>query len=182
LLTIATEISCGARVRKGGIDAPGDKVGAIGVKIGARRGNTMKPRTVSAMGALVAAVMAFTAPAQAETISFADAMSVMARDCGADVQKHCKGVPLANNGVGQCLVANQAQVSPVCIQTLAAVRASLAARIEAQDNVIKVCRGDANRRCQGVVNSDAHTLDCLLKAANHVSKKCNAAITNAGWR
>ena len=134
------------------------------------------------MGAVVAALAAFAAPASAATISFADAMSVMARDCGADVQKHCKGVPLANNGVGNCLIQNQAKVSPVCIQTLAAVRASLAARIAAQDNVLKVCRGDANRRCQGVVHSDAHTLDCLLKAANHVSKKCNAAITDAGWR
>jgi hypothetical protein len=132
--------------------------------------------------AALAACLSSTGNTQAATISFADAMSIMARDCGADVQKHCKGVPLANNGVGQCLVANQAQVSPVCIQTLAAVRASLAARIAAQDNVLKVCRGDANRRCQGVVHSDAHTLDCLLKAANHVSKKCNAAITNAGWR
>jgi hypothetical protein len=142
----------------------------------------MRLRSLLAMVAVGAAAMGFVAPAQAATVSFADAMSIMARDCGADVQKHCKGVPLANNGVGQCLVANQAQVSPVCIQTLAAVRASLAARIEAQDNVLKVCRGDANRRCQGVVQSDAHTLDCLLKAANHVSKKCNAAITNAGWR
>src|SRR5262245_19072495 len=139
-------------------------------------------RVSYAAGALVAALAAFAAPASAATISFADAMSVMARDCGADVQKHCKGVPLANNGVGNCLIQNQAKVSPVCIQTLAAVRASLAARIAAQDNVLKVCRGDANRRCQGVVHSDAHTLDCLLKAANHVSKKCNAAITDAGWR
>ncbi len=134
------------------------------------------------LGLVAATVLAFTGGAQAATISFADAMSLMARDCGKDVQTYCKGVPLANNGVGQCLVQNQANVSPVCIQTLAAVRASLAARIAAQDNVIKVCRGDANRRCQGVVHSDAHTLDCLLKAANTVSRKCNQAITDAGWR
>lgn len=142
----------------------------------------MRLRAGLVMGAVALALSGLAAPAQAATISFADAMSLMARDCGADVQKHCKGVPLANNGVGQCLVANQAKVSPVCIQTLAAVRASLAARIAAQDSVIKVCRGDANRRCQGVVHSDAHTLDCLLKAANTVSKKCNEAITDAGWR
>lgn len=142
----------------------------------------MRLRAGLVMGAMALALSGLAAPAQAATISFADAMSLMARDCGADVQKHCKGVPLANNGVGQCLVANQAKVSPVCIQTLAAVRASLAARIAAQDSVIKVCRGDANRRCQGVVHSDAHTLDCLLKAANTVSKKCNEAITDAGWR
>jgi hypothetical protein len=134
------------------------------------------------VAAVSLALAMFAGPAPAATISFADGMSVLARDCGADVQKHCKGVPLANNGVGNCLIQNQAAVSPVCIQTLAAVRASIAQRLEAQRDVLKVCRGDANRRCQGVVHSDAHTLDCLLKAANHVSKKCNAAITNAGWR
>ena len=133
-------------------------------------------------GAIAAIAMIAAGSAQAATVSFADAMSLMARDCGKDVQTYCKGVPLANNGVGQCLMQNQAKVSPVCIQTLAAVRASLAARIAAQDSVLKVCRGDAARRCQGVVTSDAHTLDCLLKAASHVSKKCNATITNAGWR
>ena len=140
------------------------------------------PRTRFLVAAALAAGLLSTGTSQAATISFADAMTVLARDCGADVQKYCKGVPLANNAVGNCLIANQAKVSPVCIQTLAAVRASLAARIQAQDNVLKVCRGDANRRCQGVVQSDAHTLDCLLKAANTVSKKCNAAITDAGWR
>lgn len=142
----------------------------------------MRLRIGLAAAAMVVALVGLAAPSQAATVSFADAMSIMARDCGADVQKYCKGVPLADNAVGKCLVQNQAKVSPVCIQTLAAVRASLAARIEAQDNVLKVCRGDANRRCAGVVKSDAYTLDCLLKAANTVSKKCNAAITNAGWR
>ncbi|MCB1499808.1 MAG: hypothetical protein KDK07_08445 [Bauldia sp.] len=120
--------------------------------------------------------------AEAATVSFADAMAILSRDCGKDVGKYCKGVPLANNGIGNCLMQNQAKVSPVCIQSLAAVRASIAERLAAQAEVLKVCRGDAARRCQGVVQGDAHLLDCLLKAANTVSKKCNAAITNAGWR
>jgi hypothetical protein len=121
-------------------------------------------------------------PASAATISFAEAMGLMARDCGKDVSKYCKGVPLANFGVGQCLVENQAKVTPVCMATLAGVRTSLAERLEAQKEALKVCRGDAARRCQGVVQSDGHILECLLEAASHVSKKCNAAITNAGWR
>ena len=134
------------------------------------------------LGALLAALLAFAVPAQAATISFAEAMTVMARDCGKDVAKHCKGVPLANFAIGTCLVENQAKVTPVCIATLAAVRTSLAERLQAQKDALKVFRGDAARRCQGVVQSDGHILECLLKAANTVSKKCNAAITNAGWR
>ena len=106
----------------------------------------------------------------------------MARDCGKDVEKYCKGQPLANFAIGNCLIQNQAKVTPVCIATLAAVRTSLAARLQAQADAVKVCRGDAARRCQGVVQSEGHILECLLKAANTVSKKCNAAISNAGWR
>ncbi|HET7717417.1 MAG TPA: hypothetical protein VFK86_17485 [Bauldia sp.] len=135
-----------------------------------------------AIAAMICLAGGAAGPAQAATISFADAMTVLARDCGADVQKYCKGLNIGNNRIADCLFQNQSKVSPVCISTLAAVRASLEQRLAAQANVLKVCRGDANRRCQGVVHSDAHTLDCLLKAANHVSKKCNAAITDAGWR
>jgi Cysteine rich repeat len=141
-----------------------------------------RARTKLTLGLVAAAFLAFSGGAQAATVSFAEAMSVMSRDCGKDVSKYCKGVPLANNGVGQCLVQNQAKVSPTCIATLAAVRASLEARLTAQKAALKVCRGDASRRCQGVVQTDGHILECLLKAANHVTKKCNAAITDAGWR
>jgi len=139
-------------------------------------------RPLIALGATFAALLVMASPGQAATISFADAMSVLSRDCGADVQKHCKGLNLGNNRIADCLAQNSAKVSPTCIATLGAVRQSLEQRLAAQADVLKVCRGDANRRCQGVVHSDAHTLDCLLKAAKHVSKKCNAAITDAGWR
>lgn len=139
-------------------------------------------RTKLTLGVVAVAFLAFSGVAQAATISFAEAMTVMARDCGKDVSKYCKGVPLANNGVGKCLIQNQAKVTPVCIATLAVVTTSLQDRLAAQQAALKVCRGDASRRCQGVVQSDGHILECLLKAANTVSKKCNAAITNAGWR
>lgn len=135
-----------------------------------------------ALGAFAAGMVVAAMPANAATVSFAEAMGLMARDCGKDVEKYCKGTPLANFGVGKCLVENQAKVTPTCIATLAAVRSSLAERLAAQQEALKVCRGDAARRCQGVVQSDGHILECLLKAANTVSKKCNAAITNAGWR
>jgi hypothetical protein len=109
-------------------------------------------------------------------------MTVLARDCGADVEKYCKGLNLGNNRIADCLAANRAQVSPVCIATMVAVSASLQKRLAAQASVIKICRGDAARRCTGVVQKDAHILDCLVKAERTVSAKCNQAITDAGWR
>ena len=139
-----------------------------------------RPRIL--LAALLGAALMQLGPAHAATISFGDAMTVLARDCGADVEKYCKGLNLGNNRIADCLAANQAKVSPVCLSSLAAVRASLQQRLAAQASVAKVCRGDAARRCTGVVQKDAYVLDCLVKAARTVSKKCNAAITDAGWR
>lgn len=118
----------------------------------------------------------------AATISFADAMTILARDCGADVKKFCKNENLGNDRIRSCLVENQAKISPVCAQSLVAVIASVEQRLKAQASVVNVCRGDASRWCQGVVAGDAHLLDCLLKTKRVVTAKCNAAITNAGWR
>ena len=133
-------------------------------------------------GAALAAGLLTSGAGQAATISYADAMTVLARDCGADVKKFCKGLNLGNGAIRNCLVENQAKVSPVCTASLAAVAASIQTRLAAQASVAKICRADASRRCQGVVQGEAYILDCLVKAADHVTKKCNAAITDAGWR
>ena len=141
---------------------------------------TMRPSILPA--ALLAAALAQSGAAHAATISYADAMSVLARDCGADVEKYCKGLNIGNNRIADCLAANQARISPVCAATIVAVRASIQTRLTAQANVAEICRGDARRRCTGVVQKDAYVLDCLVKAARTVSQKCNEAITDAGWR
>jgi hypothetical protein len=91
-------------------------------------------------------------------------------------------VSLGNNRIRECLQQNAAQVSPQCSSTLAMVLTSIQKRQEAQASVMKVCRDDAGRRCQGVVPGEAHVLTCLLQAAKTVSAKCNTAITEAGWR
>ena len=118
----------------------------------------------------------------AETISYADAATKLATDCGADIQKLCKGINLGNNRIRDCLAQHAAQVSPQCSSSLTSVLTSIQRRQQAQANVLKVCRDDARRRCEGVVPGEAHILNCLLTAARSVSAKCNAAITDAGWR
>jgi phage-related minor tail protein len=120
--------------------------------------------------------------ARAETISFADAVSTLAQACGADIKKHCKGINLANNGIGNCLRENQSKVSPTCTSTLAEVTASIKQRLAAQAAVVQICRGDAARLCKGVKGGEAHLLGCLLKASDVVGDTCDQAITDAGWR
>lgn len=117
-----------------------------------------------------------------QTISYADAITTLAKECGADIKRHCKGINLGNNGIQNCLQENRARVSPTCTATITEVVASIQRRQAAQANVASICRRDIDRLCQGVKPGEAHLLNCLLKATRVVSDKCNEAITDAGWR
>lgn len=125
-------------------------------------------------------VQAVTA-AQAQTISYADAMSTLARDCGADVRKFCKGINLGNNEIANCLDKHRANVSPQCTATLAEVIGSIKRRLAAQASVFKICAGNAKQHCKGVVG-EVHILQCLAKTERIDSSTCNQAIIDAGWR
>lgn len=140
----------------------------------------MRLRLLAVVGiGLLAAVAAGTA--QAQTISFADAVSLLAKECGSDIKKHCRGVSLGNNAVQACLAKNAGKVSSACTTTLNEVTASIALRLAAQQSVMKVCDGSARQFCKGV-KGEAHILQCLLKTEKVDSAKCNQAITDAGWR
>ena len=131
---------------------------------------------------VLVSLVGLTSAAEAATISYADAVTTLAANCGADINKLCKGLNLGNNRISDCLAQKAAQVSPQCNATLSAVLTSIQERLQAQVAVTKLCRDDASRRCEGVVPGEAHILTCLLKAKNVVSRKCNQAITDAGWR
>ncbi|EJJ29459.1 hypothetical protein [Rhizobium sp. CF142] len=133
------------------------------------------------VGAAAIAVIAGTCAAKADTISYADAITVLAKDCGADIKKFCKGMNLGNNRIADCLAQNSAKVSPTCTSTLASVAASIQKREQAQSSYKKVCAGDMARRCNGVVG-DGYILACLIKTQKRVGAQCNQVISDAGWR
>ena len=132
-------------------------------------------------GLLSLALLAMTGLAEAQTISFADAVTVLAKECGADIKKHCAGVNLGDNAIQHCLAKHSAQVSPGCTSTLDTVTASISKRLAAQASVMKVCEHSAAQYCKGV-KGEAHILTCLLKTERVDNAKCNQAITDAGWR
>ncbi len=139
--------------------------------------------TTRALLVLLFALLAnSTLPASAQTIGYAEAIDRLAVACGADIKKHCKGVPLGQGGVRNCLIRNQAKNSPRCNSTMADVFRLLEIRAAAQANVARICDADARRLCQGVQPGDGNLLECALKARRAVSAKCNQAITDAGWR
>ena len=132
-------------------------------------------------GAVLMAAFGAGGIAHAQTISFADAATVLTRDCGADIKKLCRGINLGNDQIQKCLEKHQAKVSPTCISTLTDVTASIERRLVAQASVFKVCGAAAATLCKGV-KGEAHILQCLIKTKRVDSQKCNQAITDAGWR
>ncbi|MEK1893206.1 MAG: cysteine rich repeat-containing protein [Rhizobium sp.] len=132
-------------------------------------------------GAALAAFLSMTAVGVADTISYADAVTTLAKECGADIKKFCNGENLGNGRIQACLEKNAAKVSPTCTSTLATVMSSIAQRQEAQATVFKVCQHDISQYCNGV-KGDGNILSCLVETKRVDNRECNQAITDAGWR
>jgi hypothetical protein len=120
-------------------------------------------------------------PASAQTLSYADAVTKLASECGSDIQKLCKGLNLGSGRIADCLQQNAAKVSPTCKASLATVFQSITQREHAQMSYEQVCMRDMSKRCSGI-KGDGFVLACLVKKEPRVGKECNQVITDAGWR
>lgn len=130
----------------------------------------------------LAVSLALVAGARAQTIGYADAVDILARDCGGDIARYCKDAMLADDGVGRCLASHRSSLSATCAASATQVAAAIEARREAQATAGKMCANDIRRLCPMTDQGRGHVLQCLLKASPSASKACNEAITNAGWR
>lgn len=120
-------------------------------------------------------------PTAAKTIGYADAMGILVKSCGKDIQQYCKDVRLGDNRIQNCLAANADKVSPTCKADYAQAYIHLQERFAAQESVGKICAGDVRRLCPGTVKGKGYILQCLLKKRN-LGNACSQAITNAGYR
>jgi len=119
----------------------------------------------------------------AQTLSFADAIDQLARACRADLQKYCKGVELGGGRIRACLDAKQGMISANCQQTRTRIYQSIARRTAAQRSIAQICSADIQRFCPGIVAGDANVLTCMLDVKpSFISRACNQAITDTGWR
>jgi hypothetical protein len=134
----------------------------------------MSNRFIVLGGAAIIALLALSAAGRAETISYGDAVTTLANDCGPDIKKFCSGLNLGNGAIANCLAKK-------CTSSFNAVAGSIGQRREAQTAYFNVCKGDIARHCRGI-KGDGYQLSCLIKTQKIVSGECNQAITNAGWR
>jgi len=127
-------------------------------------------------------VLSVTGLARADTMGYAQAISLLATSCNQDIERYCPTASLANFGITQCLEQNAANVSPQCTEDVQVVRNAIAARLQAQASYERACNGDMRQLCPSIQRKQGYTLQCLLKAERSVSRACNTAITEAGWR
>ncbi|WP_455270933.1 cysteine rich repeat-containing protein [Rhizobium herbae] len=140
----------------------------------------MSTRTRLIGGTLVA-FLALAGAARADTISFADAVSTLATDCGTDIKKFCKGLNLGNGRIQNCLEEHAGKVSPTCTATLSSVSASIKQRLAAQSSFTASCKHDVAQFCSGV-KGEGNVLSCLNKAKRVKEGQCGQTITDSGWR
>lgn len=136
----------------------------------------------SLSGILVVLVMMVgIAPAAAKTIGYADAMGILVKSCGKDIEQYCKDVRLGDNRIQNCLATNADKVSATCKADYARAYLLLQERFAAQESAGKICAGDAKRLCPGVTRGKGYVLQCLLNKRN-LSRACSQIITDAGYR
>ena len=115
-------------------------------------------------------------------MGYAQAIGLIANSCGQDIQRHCPDAQLANFGISTCLEQHSSQVSPQCLENIQVAKNAISARLAAQASYPRACNGDMRQLCPSIQRKQGYTLQCLLKAERAVSKTCNQAITDAGWR
>jgi len=126
-------------------------------------------------------VLAAVFPANAQTMSYADAIGQLAAACKNDIARYCRGVPLGPR-LKTCFDTNEARMSPQCQQTRGMVYTSISLRAGAQRNIGDVCSADIARLC-GTSHADAHLVECLLSVSPAaMSSQCNQTFTDTGWR
>jgi OOP family OmpA-OmpF porin len=118
----------------------------------------------------------------AQTIGFAEAADRLAAACGKDIDENCKGVNLGSGRLKNCLSQNRDSISDNCKDALAQVFTLIEKRAQARSAVLKLCDADVRKLCAGVAKGDGQILECMLTASAGVSRKCNQAIIDAGYR
>jgi hypothetical protein len=126
-------------------------------------------------------VLAAVFPVNAQTMSYADAISQLAAACRNDIARYCREVPLGPR-LKTCFDTNETRMSAQCQQARALVYTSISRRAAAQRNIGDVCSADIARLC-GTSYADAHLVECLISVSPAaLSPQCSQTFTDTGWR
>ena len=127
--------------------------------------------------------IALTAPslAAAETMTFGDAVALLAKSCAAEIDANCRGVNLDSNRMKECLSRNQDALSPQCRSSYLGVFDAIQKRVAARAGVANACTREIVKLCAGSTKETSKSIPCLTTAQG-VSARCQQAMGDAGYR
>lgn len=140
----------------------------------------MKPKFAFIVFVAVFAVAA-TAPSNAATIGYAEALGNLAANCGRDINRLCRRATLGGGQVAECLERHRSRVSAACKAASAETAALLRKRAHARASVYKVCELDRLHYCGGIQPGDAQILSCMYASRNALSPQCRQALADSGY-
>jgi hypothetical protein len=131
-------------------------------------------------GIFIFLILAFAAPASAETMTFSDAAAMLARSCSAEIDANCRGVNLDANRLKECLSRNTDALSPQCATSYLKSFDAIQKRIAARTAVANACGREIVKLCNGSTKETSKSVPCLTTV--QVSARCNQAMGDAGYR
>jgi hypothetical protein len=120
--------------------------------------------------------------ASAETMRFEDAAGLLGTSCAKDIDANCRGVNLDLTRMKDCLYRNQESLSAQCKTDYVLAFDAIQKRVAARSAVTKLCERDVAKFCAGIQKGSGQAVDCLLAGPRGVSRNCNKAIGEAGYR
>jgi hypothetical protein len=134
-------------------------------------------------GSIASIVLALVMPslAAAETMSFGDALGMLAKSCGAEIVANCRGVNPDPLRLKECLSRNRDVLTPQCQTDYLGVFDAIQKRIAARVTVAGACRTEIVKLCNGSTKETSKSIPCLTTAPK-VGVNCIKAMGEAGYR
>jgi hypothetical protein len=131
---------------------------------------------------LVVLVFGMPSLAAAETMSFGDAIGMLAKSCSAEIVANCRGVNPDSTRLKECLSRNRDVLSPQCQSDYLAAFDAIQKRVAARVTVANACGREIVKICGGSTKETSKSIPCLTTTPKGISNNCLRAIDDAGYR
>jgi hypothetical protein len=135
-------------------------------------------------GSIISVVLALAVPslAAAETMSFGDAIGMLAKSCGTEIVANCRGVNPDSTRLKECLSRNRDVLSQQCQSAYLAAFDAIQKRVAARVTVANACTREIVKVCGGSTKETSKSIPCLTTTPKGISNNCLKAIDDAGYR
>ena len=135
-------------------------------------------------GSIISVVLALAVPslAAAETMSFGDAIGMLAKSCGTEIVANCRGVNPDSTRLKECLSRNRDVLSPQCQTDYLAAFDAIQKRVAARVTVANACGREIVKVCAGSTKETSKSIPCLISTPKGISNNCLKAVDDAGYR